>query len=316
MSIQTHSPVRPDRRRDRRPGRLAASSPAGSSAARWARADRTAASESPPACSSTSRERARPVGRPAGARSEAILKTHADEIVAHVKAGMDARRALHDAVLAQPTDEAAHPQRSAAQVGTVHADGALLFAKIRSEIWPILTPSSSRSSRRSTRGWAAAATTGSSRSAPSCGAKAEPCASWSPPARPPACARRRGHPRRAGRARAIRTRSTALVRLAAPTALAAARRVTGDASLAEDAAQEAFLRAFRALDRYRPQSSFRAWVRTIAIRCAIDLVRRRRPESPLPDAQPAPGERGDAPRGHGPAARGARRALRRSTARS
>lgn len=81
----------------------------------------------------------------------------------------------------------------------------------------------------------------------------------------------------------------ALVRFAAPTALAAARRVTGDAHLAEDAAQEAFLRAFRALDRYRPQSSFRAWIRTIAIRCAIDLVRRRRPESPLPETRPAPG---------------------------
>jgi RNA polymerase sigma-70 factor (ECF subfamily) len=81
-----------------------------------------------------------------------------------------------------------------------------------------------------------------------------------------------------------------LVRLAAPTALAAARRVTGDAWLAEDAAQEAFLRAFRALDRYRPQSSFRAWVRTIAIRCAIDLMRRRRPESPLPESQPALGD--------------------------
>ena len=48
--------------------------------------------------------------------------------------------------------------------------------------------------------------------------------------------------------------------------------------------QEAFLRAFRALDRFRPQSSFRAWIRTIAIRCAIDLVRRRRPETPLTDA--------------------------------
>ena len=82
----------------------------------------------------------------------------------------------------------------------------------------------------------------------------------------------------------------ALVRLAAPTALAAARRVTGDSSLAEDAAQEAFLRAFRALDRYRPQSSFRAWIRTIAIRCAIDLMRRRRPESPLLESQPAAGD--------------------------
>lgn len=82
---------------------------------------------------------------------------------------------------------------------------------------------------------------------------------------------------------------TALVRSVAPTAIAAARRITGDTSLAEDAAQDAFLKAFRALDRFRPQSNFRAWVRAIAIRCAIDLVRRRRPESPLPDAQPAPG---------------------------
>ncbi len=65
--------------------------------------------------------------------------------------------------------------------------------------------------------------------------------------------------------------------------------MTGDSGLAEDAAQEAFFKAFRALDRYRPQSSFRAWVRAIAIRCAIDIVRRRRPESPLPETPAAPG---------------------------
>ena len=68
--------------------------------------------------------------------------------------------------------------------------------------------------------------------------------------------------------------------------------MTRDAALAEDAAQEAFLRAFRALDRYRPQSSFRAWVRTIAIRCAIDLVRRRRPELPLSDTERSPRDEG------------------------
>ena len=77
--------------------------------------------------------------------------------------------------------------------------------------------------------------------------------------------------------------------MAAPAALAAARRITADTSLAEDATQEAFLRAFRALPRYRPNSSFRAWMRTIAIRCAIDIVRKRRFESPLPERQPAPG---------------------------
>jgi len=72
-----------------------------------------------------------------------------------------------------------------------------------------------------------------------------------------------------------------LVRSSAPAAIAAARRVTQDAALAEDAAQEAYLRAYRALGRYRHESSFVAWVRTIAVNAAIDLVRRRRPESPL-----------------------------------
>jgi RNA polymerase sigma-70 factor (ECF subfamily) len=74
---------------------------------------------------------------------------------------------------------------------------------------------------------------------------------------------------------------TELTRLASPAALAAARRITGDPALAEDAAQEAFLRAFRALPSYRHQTSFAAWMRVIALRSAIDLVRRRRPEVPL-----------------------------------
>jgi Spy/CpxP family protein refolding chaperone len=68
----------------------------------------------------------------------AVLKSHADEILPLVRTGMDARRALHDAVLTQPTDEAAI-RGLAQQIATVHGDGALLFAKIRSEIWPILT---------------------------------------------------------------------------------------------------------------------------------------------------------------------------------
>ena len=79
-----------------------------------------------------------------------------------------------------------------------------------------------------------------------------------------------------------------LVRLGAPAALGAARRITGDRMLAEDAAQEAFLRAFRALKNYRHESSFAAWVRRIAVRTAIDLVRRRKPEESLM-AEPASG---------------------------
>ena len=68
-----------------------------------------------------------------------VLKAHADEILAQVQAGMDARQALHDAVMAQPADENAI-RSLAARVGEVHGNGALLIVKIRSEIWPILTP--------------------------------------------------------------------------------------------------------------------------------------------------------------------------------
>jgi len=72
-------------------------------------------------------------------RVRGVLKAHADEILAQVQAGMEARQALHDAVMAQPSDENAI-RSLAARVGEVHGDGALLIVKIRSEIWPILTP--------------------------------------------------------------------------------------------------------------------------------------------------------------------------------
>ncbi|HEY6148060.1 MAG TPA: sigma factor, partial [Thermoanaerobaculia bacterium] len=49
-----------------------------------------------------------------------------------------------------------------------------------------------------------------------------------------------------------------LVRIGAPAAMGAARRITRDAALAEDAAQEAFIRAHRALREYRHESSFAA----------------------------------------------------------
>ncbi len=69
---------------------------------------------------------------------KAILKTHATEIESQIRASAAARRAVHDAVLAQPLDEAAI--RAAAQkLGRVHADGAVLFAKIRTEVQPLLT---------------------------------------------------------------------------------------------------------------------------------------------------------------------------------
>ncbi len=46
-----------------------------------------------------------------------------------------------------------------------------------------------------------------------------------------------------------------------------------DRALAEDAHQEAFVRAFGALDRFDPARSFRAWLHQIAKNAAIDLLR-------------------------------------------
>ena len=102
--------------------------------------------------------------------------------------------------------------------------------------------------------------------------------------------RRRGSPDEASlvdraRRRETRTRSRRSCAIGGAPALAAARRITGDAALAEDAAQEAFLRAFRALGRLPPESSFRApgFARSPSA-ARSTLMRRRRPEAPLPRA--------------------------------
>ena len=54
-------------------------------------------------------------------------------------------------------------------------------------------------------------------------------------------------------------------------------RVLGDASDAEDAAQEAFVTAFRSLDTWRATGPFGAWLRRIAIRVALRRAASRRP---------------------------------------
>jgi RNA polymerase sigma-70 factor (ECF subfamily) len=74
-------------------------------------------------------------------------------------------------------------------------------------------------------------------------------------------------------------------------------RMLGDAGLAEDAAQETFLRAYRNLTAFDPRRPFRTWVLSIAAHHAIDQMRKRRvPTMPLEDAldeaaprDPAPG---------------------------
>ena len=64
-------------------------------------------------------------------------------------------------------------------------------------------------------------------------------------------------------------------------------RMCGDANLAEDAAQEAFIRAWKHLPNYRPQSPFRNWVYRIATNAALDVLRRER-ETVDVDALPIP----------------------------
>jgi RNA polymerase sigma factor (sigma-70 family) len=54
-----------------------------------------------------------------------------------------------------------------------------------------------------------------------------------------------------------------LVRMHQAVAFRAAYLVTGDAPEAEDATQEAFIKAYRALDRFRAGAPFRPWLLTI-----------------------------------------------------
>ena len=61
---------------------------------------------------------------------------------------------------------------------------------------------------------------------------------------------------------------------------------TGDHALAEDLAQETFMRVYRARDRYQPTAKFTTWVHTIANNLASDLRQRayRRLERGVPHA--------------------------------
>jgi RNA polymerase sigma-70 factor (ECF subfamily) len=79
-------------------------------------------------------------------------------------------------------------------------------------------------------------------------------------------------------------------------------RLLGEATEAEDAAQETFLRAYRHLEGYLPARSFRTWLFSIATHYCIDLLRRRRPpDLPLEAEQvcrhPSMAEAGPGPEG-------------------
>ncbi len=60
-------------------------------------------------------------------------------------------------------------------------------------------------------------------------------------------------------------------------------RMCGDANLAEDAAQEAFIRAWQHLPRYQPRSPFRNWLYRIATNVALDVLRHERESTDIED---------------------------------
>src|SRR5512134_1033169 len=55
-----------------------------------------------------------------------------------------------------------------------------------------------------------------------------------------------------------------------------AYRMLGEAREAEDAAQEAFLRAYQHIDRYDADRPFKTWLLSIASNYCIDRIRKRR----------------------------------------
>ena len=61
------------------------------------------------------------------------------------------------------------------------------------------------------------------------------------------------------------------------------RRLLGRSTQAEDAAQEVFVRAYRALERYDTHQPFAAWILSIAANHCVDLLRGRARDGKLFD---------------------------------
>ncbi|TMF59536.1 MAG: sigma-70 family RNA polymerase sigma factor [Chloroflexi bacterium] len=70
-------------------------------------------------------------------------------------------------------------------------------------------------------------------------------------------------------------------------------RSMGDMSLAEDVAQEAFIKVFRGLPHYRPEKPFVHWLHRVVANAVTDELRRKRATIPL-DALVNPPESSEA----------------------
>ncbi|MFT7462796.1 MAG: RNA polymerase sigma-70 factor (ECF subfamily), partial [Pseudohongiellaceae bacterium] len=69
---------------------------------------------------------------------------------------------------------------------------------------------------------------------------------------------------------------TVLVKRHEQRAFWAAYRVVGDADASRDVAQEAFVRVWRALDRFDFSMAFTTWLYRITVNLAIDHLRRNK----------------------------------------
>jgi RNA polymerase sigma-70 factor (ECF subfamily) len=73
----------------------------------------------------------------------------------------------------------------------------------------------------------------------------------------------------------------------APRVYAVVRRIAGDDEAAKDYAQEAWIRAIRALPTFRGDSRFSTWLHRIAVNSALQAVRkaetRQKREAPIPE---------------------------------
>jgi len=97
-----------------------------------------------------------------------------------------------------------------------------------------------------------------------------------------------------------------IVKAYAARAVGVARSILRDAVLAEDVAQEAFVRAFRAIRRFKLGEPFYPWLYRILKNCCLSALKRRPSEASL-DSENAPPVAG---RVSDPSAPAARRELR------
>lgn len=96
-----------------------------------------------------------------------------------------------------------------------------------------------------------------------------------------------------GDAKAIRS----LYERYAPRVYAVVRRIAGDDDLGRDFAQEAWIRAIRALPTFRGDARFSTWLHRIAVNAALQALRRSETRSrragEMPDEVPVPARESD-----------------------